>query len=459
LNKIVPKLVGFIFKMRGLVRAIGRRRVVKRSWFLILLVTGLIAVPGSKAQQPGLIVRDRLGITDLSTLCPLLGCQVVENLGDPLSQLFLVTPTALGSLDELLDILPLQLGIVSVEIDRVVSLVVTPPLSFIPNDLADAFPVDYFGTVVSQGYLDQPASSIVRITETQKTFNVSGSGVVAIIDTGVDPLHPALAPVLLPGYDFVDNSTGADEKGDLDHSTVAVLDGGGGSPTYVSPWTAAVVNQPGAAALNTAQYAAFGHGTMVAGIVHLVAPTAKILPLKAFSADGTGYASNIIRALYFATAQGSKVVSMSFSFSSSSSAMSDAINYANSNGVICVAAAGNEGEQIQVYPASFSQVIGVASTSNSDTLSSFSDYGPQVVWVGAPGENVISTYPFATYASSSGTSFSTPFVSGTAALLTNVDSNVNQSGAARSIGHAKYISPQLNRGRLDTYQAVESIAH
>ena len=432
---------------------------MKRSWFLILAFTGLIAVPSSRAQQPGLIVRDTLGLTHLSILCPLLGCRIVENLGDPLNEVFLVTPTLLGSLDGLLEILPLQLGIVSVEVDQLVNLIVTPPLTFIPNGLADAFPVDYYGTVVWQGYLNQPASSIVRITETQNSFHVSGSDVVAIIDTGVDPLHPALAPVLLPGYDFVHNTNGADEKGDLDHSTAAVLDGGGGNPTYVSPWTAAVVTQAGAAALNNSKYAAFGHGTMVAGIVHLVAPTAKILPLKAFSSDGTGYASNIIRAIYFATAQGSKVVSMSFSFSSSSSAMSDAINYANSKGVICVAAAGNEGEEIKVYPASYSQVMGVASTSNSDTLSSFSNYGPQVEWVAAPGENIVSTYPFDAYASSSGTSFSTPFVSGTVALLANVDSSDESIRAANAIGHAKYISPQLNRGLLDTYQAVESIAH
>jgi subtilisin family serine protease len=139
--------------------------------------------------------------------------------------------------------------------------------------------------------------------------------------------------------------------------------------------------------------------------------------------------------------------------------MSDAIQYANSNGVICVAAAGNEGEQIRVYPASFSQVMGVASTSNGDTLSTFSNYGSQVEWVAAPGENIISTYPFGTYASSSGTSFSTPFVSGTVSLLANVNNSINQSSAAIAIGHARYISPQLNRGLLDTYQAVESLAH
>lgn len=432
---------------------------MKRTWVLILVFASGIAVPSSRAQQPGLIVRDTLGLTHLSILCRLLGCQVVQNLGDPLSELFLITPTLSASLDELLTILPQQLGIVSVEVDQIVNLIASPPLSFIPNGLADSFPDDYYGTLVSEGYLDQPANSIVRTTQAQNDFHVSGAGVVATVDTGVDRLHPALAPILLPGYDFVHNTNGADEKGDLDHSTEFVLDGGGGSPTYVSPWTAAVVNQAGAAALNNSQYAAFGHGTMVAGIVHLVAPTAKILPLKAFSADGTGYVSAILRAIYFATAQGSTVVNMSFSITSTSSAMSDAINYANSKGVICVAAAGNEGEQIEVYPASFGQVMGVASTSNSDVLSSFSNYGSQVEWVAAPGENIISTYPFDVYASSSGTSFSTPFVSGTAALLANVDGGINQSGAADAIGHAKYISPQLNRGVLDIYQAVGSIAH
>jgi hypothetical protein len=416
-------------------------------------------VPSSRAQQTRLIVSDTLGITGLTNLCALLGCQVVENLSDPLGEVFLVAPGLLQSLDGLLAILPLQLGIVSVEVDQLVNLIAVPPLSFIPSGLADATPVDYYGTVVWQGYLDQPASSIVRIAETQKSFQVSGSGIVAIIDTGVDPLHPALAPILLPGYDFVNNTNGAGETGDLDHSTEAVLDGGGGNPMYVSPLTAAVVTPAGAAALNSSQYAAFGHGTMVAGIVHLVAPTALILPLKAFSANGTGYASNIIRAIYYATENQSKVVSMSFSFSSSSSAMSDAISYANSEGVICVAAAGNNGEETRVYPASYSQVMGVASTSNTDTLSSFSNYGPQVVWVGAPGENIVSTYPFAVYASSSGTSFSTPFVSGTVALLLNLDSSLNQSGAVNAIGDATYISPALNHGVLDTYQAVESIAH
>jgi len=79
-----------------------------------------------------------------------------------------------------------------------------------------------------------------------------------------------------------------------------------------------------------------------------------------------------------------------------------------------------------------------------------------VVWVTAPGEGVTSTYPFGTYASSSGTSFSAPLVAGTAALLVNVSGTVNQATASSAIAHAKWLSTDLNNGRLDTYQAVNA---
>jgi subtilisin family serine protease len=68
----------------------------------------------------------------------------------------------------------------------------------------------------------------------------------------------------------------------------------------------------------------------------------------------------------------------------------------------------------------------------------------------------MSTYPGATYASSSGTSFSAPLVAGTAALLVNVSNTVNQSTASSAIAHAKWLSTDLNNGRLDTYQAVNA---
>ena len=95
-------------------------------------------------------------------------------------------------------------------------------------------------------------------------------------------------------------------------------------------------------------------------------------------------------------------------------------------------AAGNSGEQATVYPAALKGVIDVASTSNDDTHSTFSNYGAPPVWLAAPGEGVMTTYPFGSYAAGWGTSFSTPFVTGETALLVSmanaqVNSEVNLS--------------------------------
>jgi len=79
------------------------------------------------------------------------------------------------------------------------------------------------------------------------------------------------------------------------------------------------------------------------------------------------------------------------------------------------------------------------------------------VWVAAPGEGIVSTYRFGTYAAGWGTSVSAPFVSGTAALLINVSAGVNQQTAAAAIANAQPISSTgVGNGRLDTYMAVQS---
>lgn len=434
---------------------------MRHKWSAIVGLTLWISIAASAATnsttvEQGLIVRDSLGKKNLATLCSSLGCNVVRSLGDPQAQVFLVVPVGV-SLETLLQSLLAEPSVVDAEVDQLISLE-SPALSFIPQGLFDNTPVDYYGANVWNGYVNQPAALIVNVAETQNTYNVSGSDIVAMIDTGLDPTHPALAPVVLLGYDFTRNRKGANEKADLDHSTAAVLDGGGNElPLYVTPWLAAVLTPAGAAALDNPKYADFGHGTMTAGIVHMVAPTAEILPLKAFSADGTGYLSNIIRAVYYAVGQHSKVLSMSFSVYSYSTEFANAISHVNSKGLICVASSGNDGEEIYVYPASLPQVMGVASTSDTDTRSTFSNYGSQVVWVAAPGENIVSTYPYDTYSSSSGTSFSAPFVSGTAALLLSVNPKINQSAAAAAIANAVDVGQDLNNGRLDIYQAVGSL--
>jgi thermitase len=292
------------------------------------------------------------------------------------------------------------------------------------------------------------------LSDAQTTFHVSGSGIVAVIDTGVDPNHPALHPVLLPGYDFTRNENGADETADVPLSSPPSP----GSPQWVNSRSAAKVDQSTAAVVDgSAGYSDFGHGTMVAGVIHLVAPSSLILPLKAFKSDGTGYLSDILRAIYVAVKSNAQVINMSFNLSSYSQEVKNAVQYANAQGVVCVAAAGNDGQNTVVYPAGLTNlVMGVASTTNNDQRSSFSNYGSQLVWLAAPGEGIVTTYPFGLYAAAWGTSFSTPFVAGTVALLEQMRGQCDQSDAGNAVANAVPLSSDLGHGRLDIYEAAEA---
>lgn len=148
---------------------------------------------------------------------------------------------------------------------------------------------------------------------------------------------------------------------------------------------------------------------------------------------------------------------MSFDYPSYSPELKNAIIYANSHGVISIASAGNDGRQVVVYPGALPSVIDVASTSNSDIQSTFTNYGAPPVWLAAPGEGVVTLYPWGTYAAGWGTSFSAPLVSGTAALMLGVNGNCISSQVSSGLSHAVSISdPQLGYGRLDTYQAVQA---
>jgi subtilisin family serine protease len=428
------------------------------------LLTGLLNTVGQALStvglgpQPGVIVRTNLGLAGLENACLSNGCTVVGNIDGNQNQVFLVRP-AQGLLPNLLaGILRLVSGILDAEPDQVL---VIPPnngngasASTPPQGLWDTTPVNYYGTTVTHGYVSQPAAQIIRIDQAQDTFNVSGSGIVADIDTGVDPHHPALQGVLLPGYDFTRNQPGGSEMNDISMSAPPPCQTC--AAAYVNQHTAAMLDQHTAAMLDGSQYAAFGHGTMVMGVIHLVAPTAKLLPLKAFTADGSASLSNILAAIYYAVQNNANVINMSFDLTSNSTELTNAINYANSKNVILASSSGNDGQQEIVYPAALQNVMGVASTNNQDQRSSFSNYGNRIVWVAAPGEGIITTYPFGWYAAGWGTSFSSPMVAGTASLVLNMQPNANPSQAAWATAHAKWVGFNMGNGRLDVYGTLSA---
>ncbi|ARI80598.1 S8 family serine peptidase [Microcystis aeruginosa] len=175
-----------------------------------------------------------------------------------------------------------------------------------------------------------------------------------------------------------------------------------------------------------------GHGTHVSGTiagkgnngvgVTGVAWNAKIMPLKFLDDTGSGTLSNAILAINYATAKGVKLTNNSWGGGGFSQALYDAINAAGQAGALFIAAAGNSGQNADInpmYPAAYNlpNIISVASTTRTDALSSFSNYGLNSVDLGAPGSDIYSLAPGGGYATLSGTSMASPHVAGAAALL------------------------------------------
>ncbi len=353
------------------------------------------------------------------------------------------------------------------EVDATVPIPETVP-SFSPSQstgaLASAMgaktPIGYFGSSVWISYVNQPAAALTRVSDVQR-IPATGAGIIAVIDTGIDLKQAVLQGSLVPGYDFVNNQAGIpSEWNDLDAATAAILNQttAGTVPVQLNQSTAAILDQSTAAILDTTKVpAAFGHGTMVAGIVHLVAPTAQIMPLKAFRGNGSANLSDIVRAVYYAVDNGARVINMSFSLTTPSLEMMKALNYATAHNVICVASVGNGGLETIVYPAAYHNVIGVASTDNMDNRSSFSNYGAALAQITAPGEGLITTYPGGNYAVVSGTSFSAPFVAAAVLLMLQVDVDTVPAEAFQALSLAKKLTADLGFGRLDLYQSVNSL--
>lgn len=277
-------------------------------------------------------------------------------------------------------------------------------------------------------YVNQDAYRIIDFAEPMIAPN--GKGVtVAVLDTGAQFDHPDLKGHLVAGINAIN---------------------------------------PGAAPVETADGATnvgMGHGTFVAGLITRLASRAHILVVRVLNGDGEGTLSDVIVGLHYAVTHGATVVNMSFGTDTRSDALDRAIRWAQSRGVVLVAAAGNLSSSALHYPAACDGVCAVASVSNSGVKSDFSDYG-QWVSVAAPGEGLQSTYwdwmDGQAYASGSGTSFSAPLVAGMFALmLARGDDAVRRAWTAMdSTAHpldALNAGWPLGRGMIDVDAAVSRL--
>ena len=410
--------------------------------------------------------------TAIAPLATKYGFTILRTWSEPTEVDYSVnTPAALSK--SLLAALALEKGVLRVESDAGFSTSesetgskVQPKLETLDAAMSDRSVTVFANDRVLNIYANQPGISIVHAHEAMTSFGGVGK-TIAIVDTGVDFGHPALRGSLLPGFDFTrDSALTVSELSDLDpatqfalqQSTVEFLDSKRFVP-ILQQSTVEFLDQSTVEFLDGKNLpSAFGHGTMVAGLVHLVAPYAHIMPLKAFHADGSASLFDIARAIHYAADHGADVISMSFSYPSDSNVLKDAILYAQSKGSLCISSSGNAGKNVLVYPASYPGVIGVGSTNFSDRRSPFSNYGKSAR-TSAPGEALITLFPGGNYAAVWGTSFSTALVSGATAMMRFLSPNMHSGSLQDALDRGQQVDLDMGDARLDILKSLTYCSH
>ncbi|HMQ32593.1 MAG TPA: S8 family peptidase [Chloroflexaceae bacterium] len=262
-------------------------------------------------------------------------------------------------------------------------------------------------------------------------ITTGGPVVVAVIDTGVDAGHPDLGGKVLPGFNVF--TGGADAGDDNGHGTAVA----------------------GLIAANS------DNGAGVAGLCW----GCQILPVKALTGRGVGDDAGVAAAIGWAADQGARVINLSLGGSDQSQTLRDAVQYALDRGVVIVAASGNERDRGNAvsYPAAYPEVIAVGATAPGDALTGFSNTGDHLDLV-APGVGLWTTLPGGGYGPPNGTSFASPYVAATAALVLSLRADLGWYDvgcilqATADDRGAPGKDPEYGYGRLNVRGAVELAA-
>ena len=280
---------------------------------------------------------------------------------------------------------------------------------------ADPSSIWGWGGQNSQPYGEQYAIDALNLNEAQ-TMSTGSGIVIAVLDTGIELDHPALqGSITAVRADFVDGDNSPDDEfNGLDDDGDGLID------------------------------EAAGHGTHVAGIVHLVAPSAQIMPVRVLDSDGRGEAYALAEAIQFAADNGANVINLSLGMGTKSNSLKDIIRQVTQQGVLVVSAAGNLGQDEKQYPGANSCSLVVTAVGQSLKRSNFANYGSWIT-LAAPGESIYSPFPDG-YAWWDGTSMATPFVSGQAALLMSLSPTLNPRQInSLIVGTTKNLDPQNPR--------------
>jgi len=261
---------------------------------------------------------------------------------------------------------------------------------------------------------------------------------VAVVDSGVDLNHPDLKGHLVDGIDVIDNETPPDDD--------------------------------------------YGHGTHVTGLIVAngdsnvtgVAPKCSVIPIRVLK-NGVGTDIDIAKGIIIAVKKGASVINVSIGLYEESEAMERAVKYALENNVPVVSSAGNSAQNSTIHmPSMVKGVIEVSSTDKDDNFSKkFSNFNQQIS-VSAPGDSIYSLMPTykvtltsdaggTKYGTLSGTSMSTPIVSGIVALMktknksltpAKIKSILEQSSV--DLGKTGY-DGYYGYGRVDAYKALSAV--